>query len=347
MTEYIHTPFPQQVVVEVTAACDQKCIFCGRTYMDRPKRTMRREIFCKVVEEIAEENPYAELWPTFMGEAMLLGDRLFDLIRYARQVGCKKITLNSNGNHLNEKTIPQLLDCGLDRFIISCDAYTKATYERIRVGGRFERVYNGANLLIDTMRRHGRARPLLEMQFSVFHENEHEVEDFTRYWLERGVVVKVRPKVYWSGNVAGGGHRVKVDESRVPCLWAMDTCAIHWNGNVVMCAIDCDGKYVAGNIEWTTIKEVWNNPLKWIRELHIRRRFRELPEVCRRCPDWAVKKAQAFFPHEALKEDYEGYIRLGRAFMQEHAAPQDEAVHITVDGPVSVRIGIHEHPRTF
>jgi len=133
--EYVHTPFPQQVVVEVTAGCDQRCVFCGRTYMDRPKKTMQSELFYKIVEEIAQENPYAELWPTFMGEAMLL-------------------------------------DCGLDRFIISCDAHTKETYERIRVGGRFERLYGGANRLIDTMHRQGQFRPLIEMQFSVFPENE-------------------------------------------------------------------------------------------------------------------------------------------------------------------------------
>lgn len=332
MSGYIHTPFPQQVVVEVTAACDQRCIFCGRTYIERPKKTMRPELFYKVAEEIGRESPHAELWPTFMGEAMLLRNRLFDLIRYARHVGCKKITLNSNGNHLNDKTIAQLLECGLDRFIISCDGHTKKTYEQIRVGGRFERLYDGANLLIDTMRREGRTKPLIEMQFSVFRENEHEVNAFKRYWLDRGVVVKVRPKVYWSGAVQGGHHQAKVDESRVPCLWAIDTCAIHWNGNVVMCAIDCDGKYVAGNLEFQTVKEIWNGPLRWIRELHLRRRFRELPEVCRKCPDWAVKKAQAFFPSRVVQENYEGYIRQGRVFMQDHVAPQDEAVHITDDG---------------
>ena len=37
---YIHTPFPQQLVVEATAACNQNCIFCGRTYMTRAKKTL-------------------------------------------------------------------------------------------------------------------------------------------------------------------------------------------------------------------------------------------------------------------------------------------------------------------
>jgi MoaA/NifB/PqqE/SkfB family radical SAM enzyme len=332
--QYTHSPFPQQVVVETTAACDQHCVFCGRTYMARPKKTMRPDLFRKIADEIAAESPYAELWPTFMGEALLLGNRLFDLIRYSRRVGCRKITLNTNGNRLNEKTIPGLLDCGLDRLIISCDGHTKETYERIRVGGRFERLYGGANLLVETMARRGLIRPLLEMQFSVFDENEHEVEAFKQYWLARGAVVKVRPKLFWSGTVAGGTHRVTTGPERTACLWAVDTMAIHWNGNIVVCAVDCDGKYVGGNVQVSTLKDVWNGPLKWIRELHLQRRFKELPEVCRACTDWAVKKALAFFPNSQVREAYESYIRLGRVFTEAHGGPQDLAAHMNVDGAV-------------
>jgi len=326
-----HTPFPQQVVVETTAACDQRCIFCGRSGMARPKKTMAPDLFRKIADEVAAEHPYAELWPTFMGEALLLGDRLFHQIRYARRAGCRKITLNTNGNRLTERTIPGLLDCGLDRLIISCDAHTKETYERIRVGGRFERLQAGAHLVLETMARRGLARPLLEMQFSVFDENAHEVEAFRRFWLGRGAVVKVRPKVFWSGTVPGGSHRVTTGGGREPCLWAMDTMAIHWNGNIVMCAVDCDGKYVGGNVQASSLKEVWNGPLRWIRELHVQRRYKELPQVCRECPDWAVKRALAFFPNERVRADYEAYIRLGRTFRPDHGAPQDLAEHLTVE----------------
>jgi hypothetical protein len=316
MAGYVHTPFPQQLVLEATAGCDQQCVFCGRTYMARPKKTMRPELFRKIVDEVAQESPYTEVWPTFMGEALLLGDRLFSLIRYAREVGCRKITLNSNGNRLSEKNIDGLLDCGLDRFILSCDGHTKETYEKIRVGGKFERLYDGAHRLIDTMRRRGLRRPLLEMQFSVFDENEHEAEPFTQYWLAQGVVVKVRPKLHWSGFVPGGQQRVPADMKRVPCLWAMDTMGIHWNGNIVACVVDCDGKYVAGNAEVSTLKAVWDGPLKWIRELHRQERFTELPQICRECTDWPVKKAQAYFPDDETRREYEAYVRLGRVFME-------------------------------
>ncbi|NJM85173.1 MAG: hypothetical protein HC839_02785, partial [Leptolyngbyaceae cyanobacterium RM2_2_21] len=79
--------------------------------------------------------------------------------------------------------------------------------------------------------------------------------------------------------------------ARKPCLWAFDSAAIQWNGNVVMCPIDCDGKYVAGNIQLQSLKEIWGGSLRWIRGNSIvRNGFRELPQICRECPDWEVKK---------------------------------------------------------
>src|SRR5688572_29817958 len=207
---YAQTSFPQQLVVEVTAGCNQKCINCGRTYMERPKKTMKRALFERIVAEVAAENPYTEVWPTFMGEAMLLGDRLFNMIEYARDKGCKKITLNTNGTRLNSQTIPRILSCGIDRLIISCDAHTPETHRIVRpainpaVTTGLAEIYQGALELIETMHRQNVTRPIIEMQFSLFQENQHEVEAFRKFWLEQGVIVKVRPEVFWSGTVEGG-----------------------------------------------------------------------------------------------------------------------------------------------
>jgi len=314
------SPFPQQVVIEPTAACNQQCIFCGRTYMERPKKTMTQEIFRRIADEIASESPDTELWPTFMGEATLLGQKLYDWIAYARKVGCRKITLNTNGTKLNEKTIPALLDCGIDRLIVSCDAHTAETHARVRPGRHTEGlpgIYRGVHHILELMNQKKTKTPIVEMQFSVFEENEHEFEAFRTYWLAQGVIVKIRPKVFWSGEVEGGEKRAH-EKDRVPCLWSLDTAAIQWNGNVVMCAIDCDGKYVAGNIQMQSLKQIWTGPLRWMRELQLAKRFKELPSVCRECPDWKVKRAQVFFPNDALQAEYEAYVRRGRTFTPEH-----------------------------
>lgn len=338
----VDLPFPQQCVVELTAGCDQQCIYCGRNVMERPRKTMGLDLFKKIADEVAQENPYCEIWPTFMGEALLLGDKVFEAIRYARAAGCQKLTLNSNGNRLTDENIDGILTCGLDRFILSCDGHSKETYEKVRRGGRFERLYGGANRLVEEYHRRGLTRPMLEMQFSIFDENQHEAEEFKRYWLSRGAVVKTRPKLFWSGSVEGGDHRVTTHAAdREPCLWSFDTVGIHWNGSVVMCAVDCEGKYVAGNVQFQSLKEIWNGPLKFMRHLQAQQRYSELPEICRKCTDWKVKKAHAFFPSDEVRERYEAYVRTGRVFFQEHQlAPSDHSLDFTVDGEdLSLRAG--------
>jgi radical SAM protein with 4Fe4S-binding SPASM domain len=321
---YFHTAFPQQIVVEATAGCNQSCIFCGRTYMDRPKKTMTTETFQKIADEVALESPYTELWPAFMGESMLLGDKIFSWIRYAHDAGCKKITLNTNGTRLNETTVPAILASGLNRLIVSCDAHTPETHRIVRppinpkAPDGLEQMYRGIHLLLDAMEQDNSGGMVLELQYSIFDENEHEVEAFKEYWLAQGAIVKVRPKLYWSGSVEGGDHRVTY-KGRVPCLWSLETMGVHWNGNVVMCVVDCEGKYVAGNVEMQSLKQIWDGPLKWIRELHMRERFSELPEICRTCPDWRVKKAHTYYPEdEAKKQAYEKYVTTGRIFMERH-----------------------------
>jgi radical SAM protein with 4Fe4S-binding SPASM domain len=319
---FVDPAFPQQVVIEATAACNQQCIFCGRTYMERPKTHMKREVYDRIVEEIAAVSPYTEVWPTFMGEALLLGQTICDMVRHAKRAGCRRVTLNTNGTLLSRKMSEGLIDSGLDRFIVSCDAHTAETHAKVRPArnprtGGLNEIYENVLEFLKVCEERG-SGPIVEMQFSTFDENQHEAAAFREYWLGRGVVVKVRPKVFWSGEVAGADDAARRYEGRTPCLWSIDTAAVHWNGNVVACAIDCDGKYVAGNVTRQSLQEIWKGPLSWIRELHVNRRFKELPEVCRRCPDWKAKRAEAFFPDTPSRERYETYVRSGRTFYEDH-----------------------------
>jgi MoaA/NifB/PqqE/SkfB family radical SAM enzyme len=138
--------------------------------MERQKSHMARSLFDRVAEEVGRESPYTELWPAFMGESMLLGDELFDRLAFARRAGCKKITLNTNGTLLNEKTIPRVIEGNWDRMIVSCDAHTPETHAKVRPGRKTQGlrgIYASVLDLIDRMQAQKLSRPILEMQFSI------------------------------------------------------------------------------------------------------------------------------------------------------------------------------------
>ena len=96
-------PFPPQLVIENTSNCNQQCLHCSHKELIRPKKHMKRELWNKIVEEIGRVAPDTEIWPTFYGEALILGEEIWDRIDYAASVGCKNIVLNSNGTLLHRK----------------------------------------------------------------------------------------------------------------------------------------------------------------------------------------------------------------------------------------------------
>jgi len=65
-------------------------------------------------------------------------------------------------------------------------------------------------------------------------------------------------------------------------------------GKVVTCAVDLDAKFIAGDINHQSLKEVWNGKLKELRQSHLLKQFHALPENCRECKDWQAARADYY-----------------------------------------------------
>jgi radical SAM protein with 4Fe4S-binding SPASM domain len=287
-------PFPPQIVIENTSQCDQQCIHCSHREMKRPKRKMARALWNKIVEEIAREAPATEIWPTFYGEALGMGDEIWERIDYAASVGCTNLVLNSNGGLLlRQNHIDRILNSPLKRFIVSLDGYTKETYERIRHLGKWERTYGGVEELLRRKREKTQTFPVIICQFSLMQENEHEVEDFRCYWHDRGAEVKIRPKLEWTAT--GSIRSDRIDHAtnfRIACPWGNNTMAIHQDGSVVACAVDYEGMLKAGNVGDASIRELWAILGEKLRRPHREHRWDAIPDVCKACRDWQTAGAE-------------------------------------------------------
>src|ERR1700704_2303108 len=65
--------YPPQLVIENTSICNLTCIHCSHRELIRTKRHMKRELWNKIVEELGANSPETEIWPTFYGEALIMG----------------------------------------------------------------------------------------------------------------------------------------------------------------------------------------------------------------------------------------------------------------------------------
>ncbi|MBI4534566.1 MAG: SPASM domain-containing protein [Candidatus Melainabacteria bacterium] len=269
--------------------------------MIRPQRHMERDIWNKIVEEVGSTAPNCELWPTFYGEALILGDKLWDRLDYARQVGCRNLVLNSNGTLLHRNdNIEKVLQSPLKRFILSLDGLNKETFEQIRVRAKWSDVYPAVVELCRKRVERKQEYPVIIAQFSVMHQNAHEIEAYSKYWHAMGAEVKIRPMLEWT---ASGSVRTDtiVHESnfRIACPWGNNTMAIHQDGSVVACAVDYEGRLKAGNVRDKTIAELWQILEAQLRTAHREHRWSDIPAICKGCSDWQT--AGASYENETVE----------------------------------------------
>lgn len=289
------TDYPVCLVVEAIARCNLRCPACPYSRMKRNKGIMSENLYKKIVEEIAEKSPIkTHLWFAFMGEPTILGKKLFEMINYAKEKGIKHACLNTNATFINDEMTDWLIQSGLDQIFVSIDAFSEETYNKIRVGGDYQKVAASVLKLLEKIRKQELTKPEVIVQFIVMEENKREEGAFKDYWLKRGAVVKIRRKLSWGGSVEAENLDIPQFKRDMPCPWLMRQMVIMWDGRVAQCDGDYEGKYSAGDINRQTIWEVWNGELKRRRERHLKGDFDFMP--CKKCNDWQVGLSEFHYP---------------------------------------------------
>ena len=288
--------FPKVVLIDTISFCNLRCSMCVHKKMKRKKGVMPLRIFTKIIDEITDIDKNVRVWMVFFGEALLLKrfkPGIFDMVSYAKNKGLKDVVLNTNANLMDKDTSRKLIDSGLDAIYIGIDALKESTYVKLRVGGDYKKVIQNTLDLLALKKELHINKPDVFVQFVEMNINSIEKKDFIDFWNKKGAIVKVRPKVSWAGlidmpNLIPGNH------DRYPCYWAMQTMSITDAGKVVTCAVDLDARFVAGDINKNSLKEIWNGPLKDLRLLHYSGRYNDLPDNCRGCVDWQFARADFY-----------------------------------------------------
>ena len=277
--------FPNSVLIDTISYCNLRCSMCGHKNMKRKPAKMEEWLVYKILDEIAEKKPEARVWMTYFGEALMLRDKLVEYIRYAKNKGLQDVVFNSNGQLLTADLSRKLLEAGLDGIYIGIDAFTEGTYEKLRVGGKFDRVVANVNNFIDIEREMGIKPTRMYVQLVEMPENRNEIEAFAEYWTERGAIVKIRPMVSWGGIVEASN--LDPEKERFPCYWVMQNISITTTGDVALCAIDMERAFHGGSVREWSIEDAWKKgPLSEIRQMHLKGEWERLPLLCRECLDW-------------------------------------------------------------
>lgn len=286
----VEVDFPPQVMAETINRCNLQCIMCPSASITRSRGVMKMDLFRKIVDEIKMESPSTKLWPAVMGEPLLTGGRLFEMLAYAQQ-NAIAVHINTNATLLDKASIAQLKALGVREVIVGVDAFRPETYAKIRVGGNLTRVATNIETMISVF---GSAGPRLILQFIVMPANANEAEPFRKHWTAKGAVVKIRRQQGWGELVAAEGLDIGQNERFMPCPWLFRNCLVLWDGEVCQCDGDVDNKHSCGNVTLQSIKEIWQGKMREIRNKQSAGNFDYPP--CNHCRDWQVGLSKFYYP---------------------------------------------------
>lgn len=288
--------FPKVVLIDTVSFCNLACSMCVHPEMTRKKGVMSWGLFTKIIDEIAAEDKNVRVWMVFFGEPLILKNRkpsIFEMIRYAKDKGLTDVVTNTNACLMDEDASRKLVEAGLDAIYIGLDAFSADTYSTIRVKGDYDTTVKNIQYLLRLKEEMKSDKPEVFVQFVEMDNNAHEKEAFIDFWSKQGAKVKIRPKVSWAGLI-DAPNLVLGDAERWPCYWAMQTMSISDQGKVVTCAVDLDARFIAGDVNEKSLKDVWNGTLKELRTMHLEKRFVDLPAICRNCKDWQSARADYY-----------------------------------------------------
>lgn len=272
---------PLDVIIEPTAHCNLKCIICSHHEgLKRPKGFMDMQLYRRIIEQVRGLRPRVTLH--FGGEP-LLHKNLADMVRIARGHGCYT-RIHTNATLLTDGKSRELLDAGLDELSFSFDGSGKEDYERIRAGAKYEATLENITRLLSLKKARGSSRPYTILQkiavdgtqdMAKLRENEKAfdglpIDEF-----------KYIPIHNWAGEYDSQFVPTPGDYS--PCFYLWYRMVVTWDGLVISCCNDMEGKIVLGDLNKEGVRQIWNGErMMNLRKQFVRGEYSKL-DPCRDC----------------------------------------------------------------
>jgi radical SAM protein with 4Fe4S-binding SPASM domain len=216
------------------------------------------ELFKKVIDEA--KNFVHDVNIHHRGES-LLHKRLFDMIRYAKENGIV-LKLHTNATLLNEVNAKRVLESGLDFISFSFDGLDKETYERYRVGAKYEQTIKNITRFLTIKKQLGKKRPFTVLELLDFIQNDkaYDLSRFSEFKRQFDGLPLDRFTIKKPHNFAGNINLNITNGKAVysPCTFLWHSLVIFWNGGVSPCPQDFHGEIILGNVRENTIVEVFN-----------------------------------------------------------------------------------------
>ncbi len=282
--------FPRYFQIENTKLCNATCPFCPVDVWDKSVPFMSKPLFYRLADEIIEHREIVKFAGVWRAGEPLLDKDVYNKVDYLKRGGVKFVAVTTNASALSSENAKKLLSAGVDEVMLSIDSVEKEQYEKIRVGLNFETVMENITGFFK-LRDELRPECVVRVRAVSFHdttreEEMREIEQWENFWAP---LKQPHDRVYmkrahtWGNQKVLDGFSPEYGLVYHPCVIPFSTMHITSRGTAALCPQDYDGKIHLGDLNTSTIKEVWQSEaMRNIREMHLEGRRNEI-EYCRGC----------------------------------------------------------------
>jgi radical SAM protein with 4Fe4S-binding SPASM domain len=257
--------FPLFVRFEAQFKCNGRCQKCVHGHPDLKadygyKEYMPFDTFKRLVDECDEHNcPSIGLSQT---NEPLLDPDLLERIEYvSKKKSIMDIHLNTNASLLNEELSRKILDTAVTRICFSIDAITEQTYNKVRGGLNFKQVIKNIETFLNFKEQQKQLLPTIRVSFLLQEDNEHELEAFKNYWVDKVDYISVQRYVPISpfNDERSRALNIAPIKGKKNCSYTYESLFVHGDGTVVPCAAHLARHISVGNINNNSLYELWHS----------------------------------------------------------------------------------------
>jgi len=299
-------PYPRSLLVDIHSYCNASCRICPYSQLSKvnPMGFMSWELYTRIIDDYKRLTDRYDFTGVLaycqMGEPFILKD-IAIWVKYAMDKGIR-IYFNTNASLLSPSIVDSLAGIGFTGFFnISFHGINRQTYENT-MHLDYDATINNIDYLLTKF-----PPSRIRINAVSFCWEPDEEDKLRSFWQSRNVTVIVDQALSRAGLVK---ELRKVSKGRIAgCrterpLYEM---VIAFNGDVLLCCHDMAREVVLGNLNLSTIEDVWNGErfVNILREIY---NDRDLPSdfICKRCEEsdeyWSARRIiKRFIPAHILR----------------------------------------------
>ena len=185
--------YPLEIFLEVSNVCDLRCVMCPRFSAFNPAR---KQAIWDVDPGFLETDPATLALGPLLEHALVVhafgyGEPTIhpSFPSFLQHVANYEVLIDffTNGMHLTEGLVAQLVELSIFQITVSFSGTTAALYENVYQGGGFERVLSGMARLRDAKAAAGSAFPRIAINSLSFDHHVRDLDRFVDLMADHGV----------------------------------------------------------------------------------------------------------------------------------------------------------------